>query len=299
MTVPGTIARPALWRPETVDQALALLREHGDEVKVVAGATAFTIAWKAGLLSARHLLACTGIPDLRGVEHRPDDSTLRIGAATRLRDVEHHPLVHDRLGVLAATLGAVANVRVRNAATLGGNLAEADYSSDPPAVLAALDARVRLDSQDGSRWVPLTEFFVDYYQTAIRPDELLTEVAAPNPGDGWGGCYLKCTSRSADDRTCLGVAAFAQVGPEGECAGLRLCVIGAAATPLRLPAVEHAFVGRSLADDLDDLAREYAEAADPVSDLRGSAAYRRRLVRALIPRAVRAAADGDRQLVRA
>ena len=299
MTVPGQIVRPKLWRPETLHEALALLREYGDEVKVVAGATAFTIAWKSGLLSARHLLGCTGIPQLRGVEEKREANTLRIGATTTLRDVERHPLTRDRLGVLTATLGAVANLRVRNAATLGGNLVEADYSSDPPAVLSALDARVRLESHDGGRWVPLSEFFVDYYQSVIRPDELLTEVEVPLPAEGWRGCYLKYTSRSADDRTCLGVAALARAGADGECAGLRLCVIGAAATPLRLSAVEQAFVGHSLADDLADLASQYADAADPVSDLRGSAAYRRRLVRTLIPRAVREAVDGDRQVIRA
>lgn len=304
MTVSSATSLPALSRPETVQEALNLLHEHGDEAKVVAGGTAFTIGWKAGLLPARHLISCTRIGDLHGVrEHGVGEHgvgargngerALRIGAVTRLREVERDPLVRERAGVLAATMSVVANVRVRNAATMGGNLAEADYSSDPPCVLTALGGRVRLESRSGARWVDLIEFFTDYYQTAIRPDELLTEVEVPVLDGGWRGVYLKYTSRSADDRTCLGVAAFVVPGPGGTCAALRLCAAGAGPTPLRLPAVEERFAGRTPGDDeLDGLAEQYAAAADPVSDARGSSAYRTRVLRLLVPAAVRAAFEG-------
>lgn len=294
MTASLATSLPALSRPETVQEALDLLHEHGDEAKVVAGGTAFTIGWRSGLLPARHLISCTRIGDLHGVRaHGDGERALRIGAVTRLREVEHHPLVRERAGVLAATMSVVANVRVRNAATMGGNLAEADYSSDPPCVLTALGGRVRLESRAGARWVDLTEFFTDYYQTAIRPDELLTEVEVPVLDDGWRGVYLKYTSRSVDDRTCLGVAAFVLPGPDGTCAAIRLCVGGAGPTPLRLTAVEDRFAGQAPGEDeLDGLAGQYAAAADPVSDARGSSAYRTRVLRFLVPAAVRAAFDG-------
>ncbi|MGH3741987.1 MAG: FAD binding domain-containing protein [Micromonosporaceae bacterium] len=292
-------ALPALWQPQARHEALAVLREHGDDAKVVAGATAFAIAWKAGLLSATHLVSCTRIADLHGIELLPPDQgrdagALRIGAAATLQQVERHPLIRRHASVLAATMGVVANLRVRNAATMGGNLAEADYSSDPPGVLAALGATVRLQSAAGSRWVELADFFVDYYQTSIRPDELLTDVELPVLGGDWRGTYLKHTTRSVDDRTCLGVAAFVRIGSDGNCAGLRLAVVGAAPTPLRLPDVENQFAGVTPgSDELKDLAQRYASTADPISDIRGSAEHRRHLIRVLIPRAIRAAHAGQ------
>jgi carbon-monoxide dehydrogenase medium subunit len=141
--------------------------------------------------------------------------------------------------------------------------------------------------------VDLTGFFVDYYETAIGPDELLTEIEVPVLEAGWRGVYLKYTSRSVDDRTCLGVAAFVLPDSEGRCSGLRLCVAGAGPVPLRLPDVERRFAGETPGEDeLDGLAGQYAAEADPLSDTRGTAAYRRRVMRALIPAAVRAAFEG-------
>lgn len=285
-----------LHLPESLEELLALLAEYGEDAKVVAGGTAFTILWKAGLLQVGHVVGCSrlaGLDRLAGV-----DGGTTIGALVRLRDVERSAAVRRRAPVLAAALGLVANVRVRNVATMGGNLAEADYTSDPPCVLTALGASVRLASRVGVREVPLTEFFVDYFETVLRPEEFLTGVTVPELPGAWGGTYLKFLSRSAEDRTCLGVAAIVRTDDDGRCAGLRLAVGGATPTPLRLVEVEEEFMGQELdGASLDNLAAGYVAAADPVSDHRGSAAYRRRVMSPLIVRAVRRAARGTRDAV--
>jgi carbon-monoxide dehydrogenase medium subunit len=280
-----------MHRPEDLDELLQLLAEHGEDAKVVAGGTAFTILWKAGLLQAGHLLGVTGLDGLADVAS--DGRTLSIGALARLRDVERAEATRTAVPVLASALRLVANVRVRNAATMGGNVSEADYTSDPPAVLAALDAEVVVRSRDGARELPIRDFLVDYFETALRPDEFVTGVRVPVLGPEWSGSYLKLLSRTAEDRTCLGVAAFVRRGDDGDCAGARVAVVGANPVPLRLLEVEESLMGRPLdTEAFAAVAAEYAAASDPVDDNRGSSSYRRRVLAPLVARALRRASRG-------
>ncbi|RZU30979.1 FAD binding domain-containing protein [Blastococcus saxobsidens] len=289
-------APAAMHRPETLEELLAILREHGDSAKIVAGGTAFTILWKAGLLQAEHIVSATGLHGLTDV--RADDEALTVGALARVRDVERAEATRRNSPVLASALRLVANVRVRNVATMGGNVAEADYTSDPPAVLSALDAVVTIRDKDGGRDLPLREFLVDYFETALRPDEFVTGVRIPILAADWGGTYLKLLSRSAEDRTCIGVAAFLQHATDGTCAGVRVAVVGGNPVPLRLPEVERQFVGQEPSmEAFAALAAEYAAAADPVADNRGTASYRRRVMAPLIVRALRRAARGTNDAV--
>jgi carbon-monoxide dehydrogenase medium subunit len=176
---------------------------------------------------------------------------------------------------------------------MGGNVSEADYTSDPPAVLAALDAEVLVRSRDEARELPIRDFLVDYFETALHPDEFVTGVRIPVLGPEWTGSYLKLLSRTAEDRTCLGVAAFVRRGDDGDCAGARIAVVGANPVPLRLPEVEESLVGRPLEPDaFAAVAAEYAAASDPVDDNRGSSSYRRRVLAPLVVRALRRAARG-------
>jgi carbon-monoxide dehydrogenase medium subunit len=293
-----SVMRPAaaMHRPEDLDHLLDLLREHGDTAKIVAGGTAFTILWKAGLLQAGHVVSVTGLPGLDEV--RCDDAELSIGALARVRDVERTDTTRAASPVLASTLRLVANARVRNVATMGGNVAEADYTSDPPAVLSALDAVVTIRSKDGARDLPLREFLVDYFQTALEPDEFVTGVRVPVLGPEWSGSYLKLLSRAAEDRTCIGVAAFLRRGHDGACTGARVSVVGGNPVPLRLPDVERSLVGQEPSvESFAALAAEYAAAADPVEDNRGTSSYRRRVMAPLIVRALRRAARGTNDAV--
>jgi carbon-monoxide dehydrogenase medium subunit len=283
---PGAV----MHRPEQVDDVLELLGQYGDDAKLVAGGTAFTILWKAGLLQAEHVVSLPAVEGLSEIQG--DDVRMSVGALARLREVERSEVVRSSSPVLASTLRLVANVRVRNVATMGGNVSEADYTSDPPAVLAALDATVTVQSKRaGRREMPIREFLVDYFETALEADEMVTSVEVPVLPVGWSGSYLKLLSRSAEDRTCLGVAAFVRRDEQGRCAGARLAVVGANPVPLRLDHVEESLVGQQLQDDqLAAVAAEYVQASDPVQDNRGTSSYRRRVMGPLIVRALHRAA---------
>ena len=147
--------------PETLDEALDLLAEHGDEAKLIAGGSALLIMMKQDLVQPAHLVSLHRVAALRGIEER--NGGLRIGGFTTHREAETSPLVAGRFPALAETLRKVATIRIRNVATSGGNLAHGDPALDPPVTLLALDARVRLQSREGSRMLPLGELFVDYY----------------------------------------------------------------------------------------------------------------------------------------
>ena len=164
----------AVYHPGSIDDALAILTELGDTAKVVAGSTALTIMLRQGLIEPQALVSIASIPGLATIAIDGDE--LVLGALVRHRDVETSPLVQAGWPVLATTFGLVANVRVRNAATVGGVLAESDYASDPPAVFVALDAAVEVTGPSGRRSVPAAEFFVAFYETVLAGDELVTAV---------------------------------------------------------------------------------------------------------------------------
>lgn len=275
----------ALHCPDTVDEVLDLLAEYGEDAKLVAGGTAFTILWRAGLISADHLIGCARLPGLDRIE--ADGGTVTLGALARLRSAEISGLVLERLPVVAAALAHVGNLRVRNAATWGGNVAEADNTSDLPCLLAALDAEVRVRSRSAARTVPIGEFFVDYFETALAADELVVEVRVPVPSAGCAGSYVKFVSRSAEDRTCLGVAAFLERDGDGDCADARVAVIGAGPVPLRVREAERDLLGTEVSPEaMRELGARYAAAADPLSDLRGSAEFRLRVLPELVVEAL-------------
>lgn len=282
--------QPLMYRPRSHDELLDLLASHGEDAKLVAGGTAFTILRRSGLLRPDHVISLSAVPDLDGIV-RVDAGT-RIGALSRLTSVERSSMVRRHHPVLAATVGLVANRRVRNVATMGGNVSEADPTSDPPGVLSALSAVMHLTSRAGARAVPAEEFFVDYFETALREDEMVSHVEVPDLGPSWSGTYLKFLSRSAEDRTCIGVAAFVDLDGD-ECRGLRLALVGMGPVPLRVPEAEQAAVGCRLETEVvDRLAHAYVDASDPVSDIRGSADYRQTVASALIHDAISRAAQG-------
>lgn len=277
---------------------LALLAEHGDDSKVVAGGTAFTILWRAGLIQAGHLMSCAGLHGLGDITD--DEDCVGIGALATFRAAETSATVRSALPVLAAALRQVANVRVRNVATWGGNAAEADNTSDLPCLLVALNAEIEIASLAGPRTVAAGDFFTDYFETVLTPEEFIVRIKVPRPPAGWTGSYVKFVSRSAEDRTCIGVAALVRVADDGTCAGARVAATGVAPVPLRVPAAEQALAGTRLDQQvLDAFGHEYAAAADPVSDIRGSAGYRKRVLPGLVSEALaRAAAGGNEAVLR-
>jgi carbon-monoxide dehydrogenase medium subunit len=217
---------------------------------------------------------------------------LRIGALATHREVELSLIVRETVPVLAETFGVVANVRVRNAATVGGVLAEADYASDPPALLLALDAEVEAVGPGGRRAIRIQDFLRGFYETALEPTEVITALRIPIPSAGTRGVYQKFVTRSSEDRPCVGVAALVRMSSDGNsCEDLRVSVGAAAEVPQRFVEVEALARGTSLEEDvIRAIADGYAERVDTLSDMRGSAWYRTEMIRVWVRRAIEAAA---------
>jgi carbon-monoxide dehydrogenase medium subunit len=283
------------WRePTSLDEALELLARYGDEAKVLAGGTWIALVLRQGLLAPSLLVSLHRIAGLNNIVVNSAGS-VHLGPMVRLRQAELAPLVRERLPVLATTLADVANVRVRHQATLGGNLGDADYASDPPAVLAALGAVVELRSRRGVRQVPVRELIVGHYTTVIEPDELLVDVAVPPLPPGAGAAYLKFRTRSHEDRPCLGVATVVALDPDGRCQQAEVVVGAVADRPQRFPDLLAALVGQPLDPAaVAAVAEGYAARIDPITDLRGSAEYRRRMIWVFVRRALRVALSNVR-----
>ena len=273
-------------RPETVEDACALLGRHGARAKVVAGGTAVAILLKEGLLDVDHLVSLERIP-LDDVRWR--DGALAIGAMATHEALAAHPLVRAHVPVLGEVLGQVASRRIRNVATLGGNLCWAEPASDPPGLLIALGARVTVARASGRRQLSVRELFQDYFTTTLAPDEVLTDVEVPAPPPDAGIAYVKFAPQSKADKPVLAVTALVRRAGD-RCAGATVVVGAAGPVPVALPDADAELEGGPLTDGaVERVAERYATAAQPVSDTRGSEDYKRAMIRVLVRRALRQA----------
>jgi aerobic carbon-monoxide dehydrogenase medium subunit len=278
---------PFIYRtPETLEEALTLLREHGEDAKVIAGGTALIIMLKQRLVMPEVLISLHRLKGLDAVQ--AVDGAVRLGGLLTHRNAELSPLLQRHLPVLAQTYCHVATVRIRNMATVAGSLAHADPNQDPPVTLLALDAQAQLTSAHGTRDVPLTDFFTDYYETVLGPEELLTEIRIPLPQPHTGSTYVKFLPRSADDYATVGVAATVRVDPAtGACADCRIAMGCVGVTPIRAQQAEQLVRGQQQTAELLRQAGAVAqEATDPLSDTRGSAAYKRSMAGVFVRRAL-------------
>ena len=273
---------PQWLAPTSLQEALALRAQLGDEATVVAGGTFIGILMNQKIMQPQALLSLRNVSELAFIEASQDEgSSLRIGAMTTHRAVERSPLIRQEWPVLASTFSLVASPRVRNQATVGGVLADADYASDPPALLQALNARVVVRSEKSEREIPVEELIIGYYETSLRPDELLVEVRVPRNRERV--VYRKFRSRSSEDRPCVAVAA-AQV--DGK---LRVVVGAVAEKPQYFPeicALAEGETGGYTRELATEIGQRYAESIEPISDSRGSAAYRRRVIAVEVRRAL-------------
>lgn len=292
-----TVTTPPIFFPRSVDEAVEVLDAYDGTAKIVAGGTAAALMLQQRLIAPQALVSLRDVPGLAGVDHA--EGEVRIGALVRHAEAARHPVLRARLPVVARSFAVVGNAQVRAAATVGGVLAEADYASDPPAVMLALDAVVTACSPAGPRQIPMAELVVGFYQTSLGPAELVTDVRVPDLPAGAGSAYLKYTSRSNEDRPCVGVAAVTRADGDGNCTDLRIAVGAASETPRRLGEVERGALGRPLDDaTIGELADAYADGIDPVSDVRGSAWYRTEMIRVWVRRAIRAALQRDEEMTR-
>jgi carbon-monoxide dehydrogenase medium subunit len=218
-----------------------------------------------------------------------DASGLRVGAAVSARALERHAIVRSTYAALSESAALVGSVQVRNLATLGGNLCNAAPSADMAPPLLALEAEAVITGPKGERRVPFASFFTGVRRTVLAPDELLVEIAVPAPGPRSGGNYLRHTPRRELDIAVVGVASQLTLS-DGVCAKARIALAAVAPTPVRATAAEQALEGKAVTPQLLEKAAELAVgAAKPISDQRGSADFRRHLVRVLTLRTLRTA----------
>ena len=274
--------------PASLDDALEMLDRHGEDARLMAGGTALVLQMKqrfaqpAHVIGLRRLAGSDGLGDIAGA-----NGTLRIGALASLRHMEDSPLLRDRIPLLADTVRRVATRRIRSMATIGGALVNGDPNQDPPPALIALDATVELTSSGGTRTCPVEELFVDYYETDVRPGEVLTALNVPVPADGTHGSYLKFLPRTADDYATVSVAAVVSLDDDNACRDIRIVLGAAGTTPIRARAAEDLLRGQRLTPDaIRDAADTVPAAVDPLEDFRGSADYKREMAGVFTRRAL-------------
>jgi carbon-monoxide dehydrogenase medium subunit len=259
--------------PDSLEGAVALLSVYGDNARVIAGGTALTTMMKQSLVQPEHLISLHKVTDGRHIESR--DNVLSIGALATHRDVEMSSIVSAHAPLLAEAYKRVATVRIRNVATVGGGLAHADPAQDPPPSLLLLDANVNLIGASGDRTVPVSQFFKDYYETAIKDGELLKDVTIDMQPKQGKSVYMKFLPRTEDDYATVSVAAIGCI-KNGLITDVRLALGAVAPTAIRASSVEAALLGRPPERDvIREAVEQIADLVDPMDDFRGSADYKR------------------------
>lgn len=272
--------------PTSVEEASRLLAEFEDEeVRLMAGGTALTLTMRQRMLQPTHLVSLAKIDRLHGIDF--DAATgLRIGSMSRHTDIARSSVVRQHFPVLASMAERVANPQVRNQGTIGGNICYGDPSTDPSTCLLALNATVVLGSTRGERTLSLQEFMVDYFETALEPDELLIEVRVPAMAAGEAGIYNRFLRTAAEHRPLVSVALVAQ--REGAtCRDARLAVGASVPIPVRLERAEAHLKGKVINAQIAAEAAEMVAAdIEPLSDSRGSDEFRRDMVRVVARRTI-------------
>jgi carbon-monoxide dehydrogenase medium subunit len=278
-----------LLEPRSVEAACEALAQHEDS-RPIAGGTSFVIMMKQGFLAPDVLVNLAKIP-VRGTIEVADDEVC-LDAFTTISRLEADESLRRLLPVLVAACHVVANIRIRNVATLGGNVAHADYQADPPTALLALDAALDLRTAEGQRSLTLDDFLFGIYSTALQQGEIVESIRVPVPSPmSW--TYDKFKTRSSEDRPTAGVAVGLRT-EGGVCAELRIAVGAATARPIRFRDLEASAAGVTVEDVFaDELAGRVATSIDPVEDLNGDATYKRRIVHAVVRRAIMRCRDGE------
>jgi carbon-monoxide dehydrogenase medium subunit len=285
----------AYHRPQSLDEVISLLQEHGDGAKLIAGGHSLLPIMKLRLAEPERLIDIGRLSDLRGV--RRDEDAVVIGALTTHHQIATDPLLRATVPLLAETASRIGDRLVRNRGTIGGALAHADAAADYPAAVLPLEARIFARGPRGERSIPAGEFFLDFLTTALQPDEVLTELRIPAPPEGHGWSYQKLANQ-ASGYALVGVGAVVTLDTRGTCQDIRIGVTGAAPVPWRPAAVEDLLRGEELdPQTVGSAVERIDEDIEPLDDLHGSAKYRRRVTRGLALRAILEAAGqvaGDR-----
>ena len=271
----------------SVEEALQLLTKHGEDAKLLAGGHSLIPAMKLRLASPRTLIDLATVPGLRGV--RMDGNTLAIGALTVHTDVASAELVQKHLPGLADAASVIGDVQVRNRGTIGGSIAHADPGADFPVILTALNASFVLQSMSGSRSVAADDFFIDFYTTAMKPNEVLTEIRVPLPTSGSGTAYVKLP-HPASGYVVVSAGVLITRQASGSCALASVVLGGLGSGPIRAVATETELQGKPLTSEvIAAAAAKAAEETDAEADSYASAEYKRHVATVYARRAIEAA----------
>jgi aerobic carbon-monoxide dehydrogenase medium subunit len=272
--------------PTTVAEACALLKQHTGEAKVFAGGSHLTILMKQGLYEPKILVNIKKIPALRGIKYDAAEG-LMIGALVTHREIETSALVREKFSVLSDAEREVANIRVRNMGTVGGNLASGEPLTDLSQIFISLDGKAKITGPNGQRVIPVEELFLDFYTTSVADDEILTQVVLPPLPPRSGVEYIRFSSSSVVDKPSAGVAVRLTLERSDETIQTARIVLGCVgATPVRARKAEALITGKQLTLQLAEEAGSAAsQECSPTSDLRGSEQYKRAIVRTLVKRA--------------
>ena len=274
--------------PRSLDEAVGLLAEHGDEGKVLAGGQSLVPLLNFRLAQPSVIVDVNRVVELSYL--RRSNGRLRIGAMCRQTRLEQSPVTREGWGLLGDALALVAHPQIRNRGTVGGSAAHADPAAELPVAFSALEARFTARSSRGERVLDADEFFVTHLTTALEPDELLVEVEVPPVAEGTGHAFTEY-SRRHGDFALGGAAVLYTKNGDGTCTDARIAMLGAADTPLRAREAEEALRGQKLDDEVAaEAAKLAARDIEPTGDIHGSSSYRKRLIEAMVRRALLQAA---------
>lgn len=279
---------------DSLDEASRLMRRLAPDAKLLAGGTDLLVDLKAGRVSTRHLVSLSGVDALKGISR--DGAGLRIGALATIASLIESPLVADGFGPLLDAATQMAAPQVRNAATVGGNIASAVPCADLPPILIAMNATLLLWSPEGQRPVALCDFFVGPRRTVLKDNEILSAILVPALPPGFGAAYERFSMRDGNSIAVAAVAASLRIDDQGAIKDARIVLGAVAPVPRLAESAGRCLIGQGPGDGaFAEAAREAMAVADPISDVRGSAQYRRDLVGVLTTRALRTASRRSKE----
>ena len=274
--------------PSTLEEAIGLLHQHGEEAKILSGGHSLIPMMKLRFASPERVIDINGIPGLSYIKE--EDGVLKFGALTRESEIEHSDLLKEKYPIFADVTKLIADPQVRNMSTVGGNLAHGDAANDHPAVMLALRATVVATGKDGKRSIPIDEFFFGFYTTALQHGEILTEIQIPIPPKGTGSAYHKL-ERKVGDYATAGVAVQLTID-NGTCTAIGIGLTNVNPIPLRAKRSEKLLLNNQLTDEkIAEAAHLASEDCSPSADLRGSEEYKRAMVAVLVKRMIKKAVE--------
>ncbi len=276
-------------RATTVDEAIALLQQYGDEAKILAGGHSLLPTMKLRLAQPAHLIDIGRIGGLSYI--REDNGAVAVGAMTTYSTIERSALVRSHFALLPEGTAMIGDQQVRNRGTIGGSIAHSDPAADTPGMVLALKADIVAQGPGGKRTIKADDFFMDLFATALRPDEVITEIRFAIPPARTGSAYSKLANK-ASHYAVAGCAAVVSLGGDGTCSAASVVITGASVKPTRASAVEAALIGKKLDEaTVADAASHAADGLELVEDIHGSKAYRAQMSCVMAKRAILKAAE--------